>query len=335
MIAGVCGGLASALRVDATLIRLAFSLLALAGGAGILLYFALWAHSHGRRPIVATGLAVAAILALLVALGMSGTALIGAALILGGAAVAAARGGSLRPGGSLPVAAIALTTAGAVILLGHLGASGSFVAPGAIAGTLVLVLGPVALAARRRAGRAQARWLGASRRSPRASTTPCCRRSRSCNATPTTRGASPRWRAGRSASCAAGSTARGVQARHARGRARRGSRRDRGAARRADRARERRRLPSSTTACAQLVLAAREAMANAAKFSGADEISVYAEADAARVACSSATAAPASTAPRSRRTGAASRSRSRAGMTRAGGTAAIVVPRRARAPRSS
>ena len=142
VIAGVCGGLASALRVDATLIRLAFALLALAGGAGILLYFALWAHSEGRRPIAAIGLALAAVLALLVALGMSGTALIGAALILAGAAVAAARGGSLRPGGSLPVAAIALTTAGAVIVLGHLGASGSFVAPGAIAGTLILLLGP-------------------------------------------------------------------------------------------------------------------------------------------------------------------------------------------------
>ena len=142
MIAGVCGGLASALRVDATLVRLAFALLALAGGAGILLYLALWAHSEGRRPVVATGLAVAAVAALLVALGMSGTALIGATLILVGAAVAAARGGSLRPGGSLPVAAIGLTTAGAVVLLGHLGASGSFVAPGAIAGALILVLGP-------------------------------------------------------------------------------------------------------------------------------------------------------------------------------------------------
>ena len=79
VIAGVCGGLASALRVDATLIRLAFSILALAGGAGILLYLALWAHSEHRRPIVATGLAFAALLALLVALGMSGTAQIGRA----------------------------------------------------------------------------------------------------------------------------------------------------------------------------------------------------------------------------------------------------------------
>ena len=42
----------------------------------------------------------------------------------------------------------------------------------------------------------------------------------------------------------------------------------------------------------QLVLAAREAMTNAAKFSGADEISVYAESGAdERLASSSATAA--------------------------------------------
>ena len=142
VIAGVCGGLASALRVDATLVRLAFALLALAGGAGILFYLALWAHSQRRPLIVVAGLAVAAIAALLVALGMSGTALIGATLILVGGAVAAARGGSLRPGGSLPITAIALTTIGAVVLLGHLGASGSFVAPGAIAGALILVLGP-------------------------------------------------------------------------------------------------------------------------------------------------------------------------------------------------
>jgi phage shock protein PspC (stress-responsive transcriptional regulator) len=49
VVAGVCGGLASTLGVDATLVRLAFSLLALAGGAGILLYFALWVYAAGRR----------------------------------------------------------------------------------------------------------------------------------------------------------------------------------------------------------------------------------------------------------------------------------------------
>lgn len=38
---GVCGGLAEYLNVDATLIRLAFVLLALAGGPGLILYIAL------------------------------------------------------------------------------------------------------------------------------------------------------------------------------------------------------------------------------------------------------------------------------------------------------
>jgi signal transduction histidine kinase len=142
VIAGVCGGLASALGVDATLVRLAFALLALAGGAGILLYFALWTYAQHNAPRRAIGLAVLALLALLVAFGLSGASLIGAGLILGGAAVAAARGASLRPGGSLPVPAILLTMGGAVILLGHLGASRSFVAPGALAGALLLLLGP-------------------------------------------------------------------------------------------------------------------------------------------------------------------------------------------------
>jgi signal transduction histidine kinase len=142
VIAGVCGGLASTLGVDATLVRLAFALLALAGGAGIVLYFALWTYAEHKAPWRAIALAAAALLLLLVAFGLSGTALIGTALILGGAAVAAARGASLRPGGSLPVPAILLTTVGAVVLLGHLGASRSFVAPGALAGALVLLLGP-------------------------------------------------------------------------------------------------------------------------------------------------------------------------------------------------
>jgi phage shock protein PspC (stress-responsive transcriptional regulator) len=41
VIAGVCAGIARSLGVDPTLVRLVFALLALAGGAGILLYIAL------------------------------------------------------------------------------------------------------------------------------------------------------------------------------------------------------------------------------------------------------------------------------------------------------
>ncbi len=42
MIAGVAGGLADYLDVDVTLVRLAFVILALAGGPGLLIYLVLW-----------------------------------------------------------------------------------------------------------------------------------------------------------------------------------------------------------------------------------------------------------------------------------------------------
>lgn len=42
MIAGVCGGLAEFSGIDATVIRILFVILALAGGPGLLVYLALW-----------------------------------------------------------------------------------------------------------------------------------------------------------------------------------------------------------------------------------------------------------------------------------------------------
>ena len=42
VIAGVCGGLASYFKIDPAIVRLAFLLFALAGGASILLYIVLW-----------------------------------------------------------------------------------------------------------------------------------------------------------------------------------------------------------------------------------------------------------------------------------------------------
>jgi phage shock protein C len=41
-IAGVCGGLAEFSGIDATIIRILFVILALAGGPGLLVYLALW-----------------------------------------------------------------------------------------------------------------------------------------------------------------------------------------------------------------------------------------------------------------------------------------------------
>ena len=142
VLAGVCGGVASALAVDATLVRLAFALLALAGGAGILLYLALWTYGSGRMRWVGLVLVAAAAVAFLFALGLSGVAVLGAGLLVAGIAVVVTRGGSLRPGGSLPTVGIVLMMAGAVTLLGHVGASSSLIAPGALGGALLLVFAP-------------------------------------------------------------------------------------------------------------------------------------------------------------------------------------------------
>lgn len=142
MIAGVCGGIAARLAVDATLVRLVFAILALAGGAGILVYLALWIYARGRRALPAAALFAVASGAILFALGLSGTALLGATLLVTGLVTVLAAGGSLRPGGSLPRLGVALLMAGAVIFLGRRGASGGFLAPGAVAGALLLVVGP-------------------------------------------------------------------------------------------------------------------------------------------------------------------------------------------------
>ena len=142
VIAGVCGGLASTLGVDATLVRLVFALLSLAGGTGILLYFALWAYDGGRRTWPAAVLIAAAAGSLLLALGLSIGAVVGVGLIVAGLGVILVRGGSIRQEGSLPKLAIVLMVIGAVTLLDHVGASNSFIGPGAVMGTLLLVLGP-------------------------------------------------------------------------------------------------------------------------------------------------------------------------------------------------
>lgn len=139
---GVCGGIAERLAVDPTLVRLVFALLALAGGAGVLLYIALKVYADGRRTWLAAVFVAGAGACVLWALGLSGAAVLGATLLVAGFGVVFSRGGSLRPGGHLPVLGIALLMAGAVIFLGRDGASGAFVAPGAIAGALVLVVGP-------------------------------------------------------------------------------------------------------------------------------------------------------------------------------------------------
>ena len=142
VLAGVCGGLAARLGVDATLVRLVFALLALAGGAGIVAYLALWVYDDGRRLWPAVLLLAVSVAMLLGALGLSHGSTLGATLMLVGLVVILVRGGSIRAGGTLPVLGVVLASAGAVIFLSRHGASGPLIAPGAVVGALVLVVGP-------------------------------------------------------------------------------------------------------------------------------------------------------------------------------------------------
>jgi len=142
VVAGVCGGIAAALGVDATLVRLVFAFLALAGGAGILLYLALWVWSSGRRPVVGLALVALSAMTILFALGLSGATVLGIGLMVAGIVLLARRGATLRPGGSFTIPGIALTIGGAAVLLGHLGSSPSLIAPGALAGALLMLLVP-------------------------------------------------------------------------------------------------------------------------------------------------------------------------------------------------
>jgi signal transduction histidine kinase len=140
VVAGVCAGIAEALGVDPTLIRLLFTVLALAGGAGVVLYGAVWLYMTDRSRFAAVALILATGIAL-GALGLSTRATAALVLIAVGLGVIWRRGGSLRPGAPYSLLGIALVVIGAWILL--MGGSGTaFLAPAAVGGALFLIAGP-------------------------------------------------------------------------------------------------------------------------------------------------------------------------------------------------
>ena len=140
VVAGVCAGIAEAIGVDPTLVRLVFTLLALAGGAGIALYGAAWLYMTGKGWLAVLALVAASGFALR-GLGLSAHAAAALVLIACGLAVIWYRGGSLRPGAPLSLVGLGLVGIGAALLLLR-GGSTSFLAPGAVGGALVLILGP-------------------------------------------------------------------------------------------------------------------------------------------------------------------------------------------------
>ena len=142
MIAGVCAGIARTLAVDVTLVRLAFTLLGLAAGAGILLYLALWAYGRSRRVVWVALLSLVAGSLFLHALGLSDRAVLGIALVAGGLALVWREGGGFRADAPVSYGGLALAGVGAVLLLHGGDPSASVLAPGAVAGALLLIAGP-------------------------------------------------------------------------------------------------------------------------------------------------------------------------------------------------
>src|SRR5438105_3818097 len=132
VVAGVCAGIARTLGVDPTVVRLIFALLALAGGAGILLYLALWAYDRRRSPWVFGALGVVAVSAVLGSLGLSDRVVVGIALVVAGLVVVWRRGGFGSKGGSLSIAGATLAAAGAVVVLSNGGVHAAVLTPGAI-----------------------------------------------------------------------------------------------------------------------------------------------------------------------------------------------------------
>jgi signal transduction histidine kinase len=143
-LAGVAAGIARSLGVDATLVRLTFALLAFAGGAGVAAYAGAWLAlpteessepSQRRRVLGLVLLVVAGALALR-GLGLSDT-LIWPALLCGAGIVLTRR----PPYGVLGLILVALGVG--IFLFANGGdGEGSIVQPSAVAIALLLVLGP-------------------------------------------------------------------------------------------------------------------------------------------------------------------------------------------------
>jgi len=142
VVAGVCAGIAQALALDVTLVRLVFALLALAGGAGILLYLALWVLAKDEPPRWAWVLLFLGGCALLQAVGFPFREQAGVALIAAGLLIMWRRGGGFGPDARLSLGGLAVATIGTVFLLTSSAHTTRVLAPGAIAGALLLVCGP-------------------------------------------------------------------------------------------------------------------------------------------------------------------------------------------------
>lgn len=155
LLGGVCAGIAGSVRADPTLVRLLFAFLAFADGAGILAYAGAWLalpDESDPPPQRLRRLAGVALLAAAALLGLRGVGIDGA---LAAAAVAAGAGvylalrrpataRRLRAAAQAVLAALLVVAGGLFFLRGVLedGSGGALVAPAALIVALVLVVGP-------------------------------------------------------------------------------------------------------------------------------------------------------------------------------------------------
>jgi signal transduction histidine kinase len=150
-LAGVCSGIAATLDVDVTLVRLVFALLALAGGAGVVLYGAGWIllpdEAGARRRPQWQGLVLLVLAVILGAggLGLDQTLLWPAALVAVG--IALASDVAIPVLGPLTttrrVIGIVFLVGGVITFFGYGGVSdGRLVPPGAVLAALLLIVGP-------------------------------------------------------------------------------------------------------------------------------------------------------------------------------------------------
>jgi len=154
LVAGVCAGLARTARVDPTFVRLVFALLALAGGAGIVAYVGGWLalpEETGER--VRRGRQLGGIGLLLVAAGLALRAVGLADAVLWPALAVAAGvyvfqsdrldgGGRARRRKLFGAALVAVGAIAFVITVSDNGSQGALVAPTGLLVALILIVGP-------------------------------------------------------------------------------------------------------------------------------------------------------------------------------------------------
>jgi signal transduction histidine kinase len=142
IIAGVCGGIAAQAGVDATLVRLLFAILAPLQGFGILLYLTAWAAlgwaSSGLRRAATIALAVTAALMALTAIGYTDRRLTGSVLVAVGALLIWRRRSEAQTAGGL-----ALVGVGSVALVIGGGTSPAPLSPAPVLAGLFLVTAPL------------------------------------------------------------------------------------------------------------------------------------------------------------------------------------------------